>query len=168
MASTTTTSTPITLDDLSKDLKAIRKDLRKIKAFIEDPTGEKSKSRSQNNGFNKPLQVTPLLRAFLKLPEGEMISRSQVTKAVNAYVTEKGLKAGQNISMDETLKELLQPPADVQVTFLNIQKFINPHYIKEEKPAAPAKEKKVAAAPAKEEEKPVVKKPTVKKPVTKA
>jgi upstream activation factor subunit UAF30 len=167
MASTTTTSTPITIDDLSKDLKAIRKDLRKIKAFIEDPTGEKSKTRSQNNGFNKPLQVTPLLRAFLKLPEGEMISRSQVTKAVNAYVTEKGLKAGQNISMDETLKELLQPPADVQVTFLNIQKFINPHYIKEEKPEAPAKEKK-AAAPAKEEEKPVVKKPTVKKPVAKA
>jgi hypothetical protein len=69
--------------------------------------------------------------------------------------------------MDETLKELLQPPADVQVTFLNIQKFINPHYIKEEKPEAPAKEKK-AAAPAKEEEKPVVKKPTVKKPVAKA
>ena len=69
--------------------------------------------------------------------------------------------------MDETLKELLQPPADVQVTFLNIQKFINPHYIKEEKPEAPAKEKK-AAAPAKAEEKPVVKKPTVKKPVAKA
>jgi hypothetical protein len=165
MASTTTA--PVTLDDLVKDLKAIRKDLRKIKAFIEDPTGEKSKSRSQNNGFNKPLQVTPKLRAFLKLPEGDMISRSQVTKAVNAYVTEKGLKAGQNISLDATLQDLLQPPADVQVTFLNIQKFINPHYIKEEKPAAPAKEKK-AAAPAKEEEKPVVKKPTVKKPVAKA
>lgn len=156
MASATTA--PVTLDDLVKDLKAIRKDLRKIKAFIEDPTGEKTKSRSQNNGFNKPLNVTPKLRAFLNLPEGEMISRSQVTKAVNAYVTEKGLKAGQNISLDATLKDLLNPPEGTQVTFLNIQKFINPHYIKEEKPAEPVKEK-----PSKEE-KPVVKKPTVKKP----
>jgi upstream activation factor subunit UAF30 len=145
-----------------KELKGIRKDLRKIKAHIEDPTGEKSKSRSQNNGFNKPLQVTPLLREFLKLPADEMISRSQVTRKINDYVTEKGLKAGQNITLDASLKELLQPPEGTQVTFLNIQKFINPHYIKEEKPAAPA----APAAPAKPvtEEKPVVKKPTVKKP----
>jgi len=160
-----TTTTTVTFDDLMKELKAIRKDLRKIKAHIEDPTGEKKVSRSQNNGFNKPLQVTPKLREFLKLPEGELISRSQVTRKINDYVTEKGLKAGQNISLDATLKELLNPPADVQVTFLNIQKFINPHYIKEEKPAEekkakPAAEKKPAA-----EDKPVVKKPTVKKPV---
>ena len=160
-----TTTTTVTFDDLMKELKAIRKDLRKIKAHIEDPTGEKKVSRSQNNGFNKPLQVTPKLREFLKLPEGELISRSQVTRKINDYVTEKGLKAGQNISLDANLKELLNPPADVQVTFLNIQKFINPHYIKEEKPAEekkakPAAEKKPAA-----EDKPVVKKPTVKKPV---
>ena len=161
----TNTTPVVTFDDLMKELKSIRKDLRKIKSHIEDPTGEKSKSRSQNNGFNKPLQVTPKLREFLKLPEGELISRSQVTRKINDYVTEKGLKAGQNISLDATLKELLNPPADVQVTFLNIQKFINPHYIKEEKPveekkAKPAVEKKPAA-----EDKPVVKKPTVKKPV---
>jgi len=160
-----TTTTTVTFDDLMKELKAIRKDLRKVKAFIEDPTGEKSKSRSQNNGFNKPLQVTPKLREFLKLPEGELISRSQVTRKINDYVTEKGLKAGQNISLDATLKELLNPPEGTQVTFLNIQKYINPHYIKEEKPAEekkakPAAEKKPAA-----EDKPVVKKPTVKKPV---
>ena len=159
-----TTTTTVTFDDLMKELKAIRKDLRKIKAHIEDPTGEKKVSRSQNNGFNKPLQVTPKLREFLKLPEGELISRSQVTRKINDYVTEKGLKAGQNISLDATLKELLNPPADVQVTFLNIQKFINPHYIKEEKPVE-EKKAKPAAEEKPKEEKPVVKKPTVKKPV---
>ena len=160
----TTTASTVTFDDLMKELKAIRKDLRKIKAHIEDPTGEKKVSRSQNNGFNKPLQVTPKLREFLKLPEGELISRSQVTRKINDYVTEKGLKAGQNISLDATLKELLNPPADVQVTFLNIQKFINPHYIKEEKPVE-EKKAKPAAEEKPKEEKPVVKKPTVKKPV---
>ena len=158
-------TTTVTFDDLMKELKAIRKDIRKIKAHIDDPTGEKKVSRSQNNGFNKPLQVTPELREFLKLHADEMISRSQVTRRINDYVTEKGLKAGQNITLDAVLKSLLNPPEGTQVTFLNIQKFINPHYIKEEKPVA-AIEKPVAAIekPAATEEKPVVKKPTVKKP----
>lgn len=156
----------VTFDDLMKELKSIRKDIRKIKAHIDDPTGEKKASRSQNNGFNKPLQVTPKLREFLKLPADELISRSQVTRKINDYVTEKGLKAGQNITLDATLKDLLNPPEGTQVTFLNIQKFINPHYIKpvveETKPAVEEKPKPVV------EEKPVVKKPTVKKPVVKA
>lgn len=157
-------TTTVTFDDLMKELKSIRKDIRKIKAHIDDPTGEKKASRSQNNGFNKPLNVTPKLREFLKLPEGEMISRSQVTRKMNDYVTEKGLKAGQNISLDAALKDLLNPPEGTQVTFLNIQKFINPHYIKEEKPVEEKKPEPVAK-PAATEEKPVVKKPTVKKPV---
>ena len=144
-----TTDAPVTLELLAKELKALRKDVRKIRQHIEDPTGEKAAARAQNNGFNKPLDITPELRAFLNLPAGEKISRSQVTRKVNEYVEQKGLKAGQNITLDATLQALLHPPAGTQVTFLNIQKYINPHYVKEpkaEKPKAegaePAKEKK--------------------------
>ena len=125
------TTTPVTLELLAKELKALRKDVRKIRQHFEDPTGEKQAARSQNNGFNKPLNVTDKLRVFLGLGADEKISRSQVTARINTYVTEKNLKAGQNISLDDTLKDLLQPPEGTQVTFLNIQKFINPHYIKE-------------------------------------
>ena len=151
-----TTETPVTLELLAKELKALRKDVRKIRQHIEDPSGEKAAARAQNNGFNKPLDITPELRAFLALPAGEKISRSQVTRKVNEYVEQKGLKAGQNITMDATLQTLLHPPEGTQVTFLNIQKYINPHYIKdpatEKKPKtekapvdpnAPPKEKKV-------------------------
>jgi len=137
----TTTDAPVTLDLLAKELKALRKDIRKIRQHFEDPTGEKQAARSQNNGFNKPLNVTDKLRAFLGLAADEKISRSQVTARINTYVTEKGLKAGQNISLDATLKDLLQPPEGVQITFLNIQKYINPHYIKEAKPEGEKKPK---------------------------
>jgi len=140
------TTTPVTLELLAKELKALRKDVRKIRQHFEDPTGEKQAARSQNNGFNKPLNVTDKLRTFLSLAADEKISRSQVTARINTYVTEKGLKAGQNITLDATLQELLQPPADTQVTFLNIQKFINPHYIKEETEKKP-REKKPKAEP---------------------
>ena len=139
----------VTLETLAKELKALRKDVRKIRLHFEDPDGSKQAARSQNNGFNKPLNVTPELRAFLGLAADEKISRSQVTTRINAYVTEKGLKSGQNISLDATLKALLKVPEGTTVTFLNIQKYINPHYVKEpkaEKPKAegaePAKEKK--------------------------
>jgi upstream activation factor subunit UAF30 len=139
--------------DLQAEIKSLRKDLRKVKSLLEDPTGEKSKARATNNGFNKPLDVSDKLRAFLKLGADEKISRSQVTKKVNEYVTEKGLKNGQSIQLDAVLKDLLNPPDGTTITFLNIQKFINPHYIKTTPPAV---EKK----PVKEEPK---KKPDVAK-----
>lgn len=140
----------VTLDALMKELKAVRKDVRKIRQHLEDPTGEKHKARAANNGFNKPLGVSDALRSFLGLAADEKISRSQVTTRINAYVTEKGLKNGQNITLDEPLKALLQPPADTQITFLNIQKYINPHYIKEAKPETekkPRAKKPEAAGP---------------------
>jgi chromatin remodeling complex protein RSC6 len=128
---------------LQSEIKALRKDLRKVKQLLEDPTGEKSKARATNNGFNKPLDVSDKLRLFLRLGADEKVSRSQVTKMINQYVTERNLKSGQQISLDQTLKELLNPPEGTTVTFLNIQKFINPHYIK---PVAESKPVQQAAA----------------------
>ena len=157
MADTTT----ITLQTVIDEIKLLRKDLRKVKNLIEDPLGEKAKARSTTNGFNKPLDISEELRKFLKLAAGEQISRSQVTKKVNEYVTEKGLKQGQN--MDASLKAILDPPADVQVTFLNIQKYINKHYIKTEAPAKPKKAAAAAPVEAAAEPKVAAKRPTVKK-----
>jgi upstream activation factor subunit UAF30 len=127
-------SLSVALEALAKEQRALRKDVRKIRQHLEDPNGEKQAARAQNNGFNKPLGVSDKLRTFLNLAADEKISRSQVTRKMNEYVEAKGLKAGQNISLDETLKDLLQVPEGVQVTFLNIQKYINPHYVKEPKP----------------------------------
>lgn len=143
-----TTDVPITLDALMKELKALRKEVRKIRTHIEDPTGEKQAARSKSNGFNKPLDVTPELRTFLGLAADEKICRTDVTKRVNAYVTEKGLKEGKTIGLDAPLKALLKVPEGTQVTFLNLQKFLGPHYLKD--PNAPEKKpraKKAEAVP---------------------
>jgi len=121
------------LQALRNDLKSLTKLVRKIKAKQDDPDGEKAKKRAENNGFNRKQQVTPKLRAFLGLKEDELISRSEVTKAINKYITEKGLKHpenGRQLVLDDKLRDLLAPPADVQVTFLNLQKYLSPHYVK--------------------------------------
>ena len=66
--------------------------------------------------------------------------------------------------MDATLKELLNPPEGTNVTFLNIQKFINPHYIKKAVEPKPKKEAAAPETPAAPKKKPEV----AKKPATKA
>ena len=77
---------------LRSEIKTLTKLIRKIKTTQEDPDGEKAKKRAENNGFNRKQEITPKLRAFLSLPDGELISRSEVTKFINKYILEKGLK----------------------------------------------------------------------------
>ena len=123
------------LTALRTDVKNLAKLIRKVKNIQEDPDGEKARARAANNGFNRKQDVTPKLRTFLSLPAEELISRSEVTKFINKYITEKGLKHpenGRQIVLDDTLRDLLAPPADVVVTYLNLQKYLSPHYIKKE------------------------------------
>jgi len=118
---------------LRADVRSLVKLVRRVKSVQDDPTGEKAKARAANNGFNRKQEITPKLRKFLSLPEDELISRSEVTKFVNAYIIEKGLKHpenGRQIILDDKLRDLLAPPADVVVTYLNLQKYLSPHYIK--------------------------------------
>jgi upstream activation factor subunit UAF30 len=142
---------------LRAEIKALTKIVRKIRSTQEDPTGEKAKTRAANNGFNRTLEISPNLRTFLKLSDEEAVSRSEVTRRINQYITSAGLKHpdnGRMIILDDALRDLLQPPEGVQVTFLNIQKYLSPHYVKAPKePKAPkAPKEPKAAAPVKEAE----------------
>jgi upstream activation factor subunit UAF30 len=122
------------VEDISKlfsEIKALHRDIRKIRQHLEDPTGEKAKARSENNGFKKPIKVDDALRGFLNLKPGELVSRSDVTKAINSYAETHKLKEGQVINLDAALKSLLNPPEGEVVTFLKLQKYLAPHYIKD-------------------------------------
>ena len=139
-----------TNDQILSELTALRKDLdsltrivRKVKTTVEDPNGEKAAARrnNPNNGFNRPRQVTAELKKFLGLEPDATISRTDVTKGVYGYIREHNLKHPDNgkiIMPDANLKALLGTDDDTQITFTNIQKFISPHYVKDDpKPAAP-------------------------------
>lgn len=122
---------------LRNEVKSLTKLIRKIRSHQEDPTGEKAKARAVNNGFNRSLEISQKLRDFLCLVDDESVSRSEVTRRINTYITENDLKHpdnGRMIILDEKLTNLLAPPEGVQVTFLNIQRYLSPHYVKVEKP----------------------------------
>ena len=118
---------------LRSDIKSLSKLVRKVKSKQDDPSGERAKARAENNGFNRKQKISDTLRSFLGLETEALVSRSYVTRAINKYITEKGLKHPENgrvIMLDDTLRNLLQPPEDIQVTFLNLQKYLSPHYTK--------------------------------------
>lgn len=151
---------------LRSEVKNITKIIRKIRSVQDDPTGEKATERSKNNGFNREVEVDDALRTFLGLEPGEKIARSQVTRRINAYVKENGLKHPDNgriIVLDEKLKALLNPPDGVDVTFLNLQKYIGPHYVKNTESSPPVAP---APTPTPTTTKKVVKRPVVRKPAT--
>jgi len=105
------------------------KDARKRKKRVKTEEGADAKPRTPSI-FERPVQVTDELCTFLNLPKGTLISRSQVTKGVNAYVKEKSLKDKHAIKPDAPLKKLLTVPEGVDLTYFNLQKYLNRHYVK--------------------------------------
>ena len=154
------------LTSLHSEIKSLTKLVRKIRAHQEDPSGDKAKARAVNNGFNRTLEISQKLQEFLALADDETVSRSEVTRRINKYINENGLKHpdnGRMIILDAKLVDLLAPPEGVQVTFLNIQKYLSPHYIKAPKedkaetpPPTPSTE-----TPATPKKKVIVRKPKV-------
>ena len=102
---------------------------RKRRAKVE---GEEGAKRGPSI-FEIPTKVTDELCKFLGHPNGTLISRSNVTKQINNYVKEKGLKNKHDIKPDAALRKLLQVPESEQLTYFNLQRYLNRHYIKEVK-----------------------------------
>lgn len=80
--------------------------------------------------FKKPVVVTDDLCSFLGKPKGTLISRSEVTKGVIAYAKTHSLMDKQAIKADAPLRKLLAIKETDSLTILNLQKYLNHHYIK--------------------------------------
>jgi chromatin remodeling complex protein RSC6 len=86
--------------------------------------------------FERPTKVTDELCKFLGKPNGTLMSRSEVTKGVNNYVKEKNLKNKHDIKPDASLKSLLAIGEGEPLTYFNLQRYLNRHYVKAVVPTA--------------------------------
>jgi chromatin remodeling complex protein RSC6 len=101
-------------------------DKRKRKNKVE---GDASKP-ARVSIFQIPVKISPELCAFMGRPAGSEESRSNVTKYVTTYVKENNLKNKHDINPDAKLRSLLRVPTTDKLTYFNLQKFLNVHYIK--------------------------------------
>jgi len=123
------------LKRLEKRVARLQKDADKRKRRVKKPVeGEEVKPRKPSI-FELPTPLSNELCSFLGRPSGSKESRSNVTKAITTYVKEKNLKDKHTIKPDSKLKALLGvADADV-LTYFNLQRYLNRHYLKTEKVA---------------------------------
>ena len=83
--------------------------------------------------FQVPTGLTPELCAFMGRPAGSLESRSNVTKFITKYVSDNNLKNKHDINADAKLLKLLRLNKEDKLTYFNLQKYLNVHYLKTEK-----------------------------------
>jgi chromatin remodeling complex protein RSC6 len=108
-----------------REMKDARKRRRRVKV---DENGVEIKRAPSI--FERPTQVTAELLTFLARPAGTLMSRSEVTKAVNEYVKAHELKNKHDIKPDGPLRKLLAVGESEPLTYFNLQRYLNRHYIK--------------------------------------
>ena len=98
---------------------------KKNKAVLSKP------SKRQPSGFAIPSVISEELCEFMKEKSGTKVARTDVTKFLVKYVKDNSLQDPNNgriILPDTKLKGILSCKNNEQITYFNLQTFINHHF----------------------------------------
>lgn len=102
----------------------------------------KKEGGSSPSGFTMPVRISDDLARYLNEPLGCMISRTEVTKKLNAIFREQDMQDktnGRIIHPTPEFAKLLNISAtDDELTYFNLQKYMAPHFEKKSRPFPPA------------------------------
>jgi chromatin remodeling complex protein RSC6 len=119
---------------LQQNLKLLEKSVKKqMKGLKKEVIKNKKSGNRKPSGFAKPSKVTKELCQFMNKEEGTEIARTEVTKAICCYIKEHHLENSSNskiITPDDKLKGLLGLEEGQELTYFNIQKYMNKHFVK--------------------------------------
>ena len=118
------------LKRLEKRVARLQKEADKRRRKSKTPVeGEEAKPRKLSI-FEIPTPLSNDLCAFLGVASGSKESRSNVTKAITSYVKLHELKDKHTIKPDAKLRALLGVTEGEVLTYFNLQRFLNHHYLK--------------------------------------
>ena len=89
-------------------------------------------SKKKPSGFAMPTKVSEKLSNFMGLTEGQQVARTEVTKYIINYIKSNNLQNpdnNQSIIPDVKLNSLFDYH-DGEITYFNIQKHMNKHFLK--------------------------------------
>ncbi len=110
---------------VAKDIKEARK-RRKGKKTEEAGASDKPK---KPNVFQNPNPISNALCDFFGSAHGSMMSRAEVTSEIAAYIKRNSLQNKHEIKPDAKLTALLGLKEGDKLTYFNIQKYLNSHYL---------------------------------------
>ena len=111
--------------------KNVKKEMKGLKKVAEK---SKNKGNKKPSGFANPTKVTKELCEFMNKQEGTQIARTEVTRALISYIKANNLQNKSNkkiILPDEKLQFLLGINEEQELTYFNLQKYMNKHFISE-------------------------------------
>jgi len=120
---------------LQQTVKTLEKNVKKkIKTLEKEANKNKNKGNKKPTGFASPMNVTPELCKFMKVPEGTKQPRTEVTKFLIQYIKEKNLQNPQQkkeIKPDKALISLLSIEKNTKepLTYFNLQSKMNKHFV---------------------------------------
>ena len=123
----------IQANQMSQQFRLLQKTTQKQIAQLKKEAGKpktKSKVARKPSGFAKPSKISKELAVFMGKDEDVDVARTEVTQFVIAYIKDNKLAESKDIKPDKKLQELLGPTGDDKITYFNIQKFMNKHFIK--------------------------------------
>lgn len=119
---------------LSAQVKSLEKTVKKqMKQLEREAQKNKNKGNRKASGFAVPSKISNVLCKFMGKPEGTEMARTEVTKYIIQYIKNNNLPDKDNkkvIKPDNALKSLLNVKATDEVTYFNLQKYMNKHFIK--------------------------------------
>jgi chromatin remodeling complex protein RSC6 len=106
---------------------------KKIKSMEKEVKKNKSKGNRKPSGFAVPSKITNELCDFMKLSHGTAVARTEVTQYIINYIKQNELQWKENrkiIKPDKALTSLLSVEDKDEVTYFNLQKYMNRHFKK--------------------------------------
>lgn len=117
---------------LSKQIKTLEKNVnKKVNKLEKKANKKKVNKRTKKSGFASPQIISEELRTFMGLEPDKMVPRTEVTQYINNYIKTNNLQDSikkQQINPDETLSALLKINEGDELTYFNIQKYMNQHF----------------------------------------
>ena len=122
------------INNVQQQIRSLEKSVKKqMKCLNKEVSKNKNKGNRKPSGFAKPTKVTKELCFFMNKEEGSEIARTEVTRALVAYIKQNNLENKGNskiISPDDKLKQLLCLNDGEELTYFTIQKHMNKHFVK--------------------------------------
>ena len=125
------TQITLSLTQVRKLEKNVNKRIRVLEKKI---CKNKNKGSRQPSGFALPTKISKELCAFMNEPLGVSMARTEVTQYIIQYIKKKQLQDetnGRKIKPDDALKTLLNIKKNEDLTYFNLQKYMNQHFVKE-------------------------------------
>jgi hypothetical protein len=125
-----------TVSELISEAKRLEKKAAKVQKLADKRRRRKAPVEGEEGKparvsiFQIPTDISPALCAFMGRPADSQESRSNVTKFITTYVKEKNLKNKHDITADAALLKLLNLTKEDKLTYFNLQKYLNVHYLK--------------------------------------